>query len=474
MKSFPVSTMITLNVLRRRIGEEKWYAVPFAGSADFVQAKMRLARRALDEFAARLGAGDRPVAVYHVPGRVEVLGNHTDYAGGMVLNYASDRGFVIISAGNSSSRFRLAGAEGGHAGLDVDLNTMDTRILSPGDTRWFIYPRSVLTRFVADFGRESFRGVDAAFAGDLPPASGMSSSSTLVVATFLALNARSALDGDELFREMAGEPRELAAYLGCCENGFDYTFKGRVLKGGRGVGLFGGSQDHTAILTAKKSKLSLNRYRPVRHVRDIAPPGNMAVVVAFSGYPSGKARETQAAFNLIARRIADIPRIYNAARGTEFPHAGEMLGLPQEKVCDVLRRHAGDETPALRNRFQHFYEQNNVLIPEAVRALDRRDEASFGGAINASHESCKRCLGNISPEMDALVRCAREQGAVGASGFGAGFGGSAYAVVRREGVQSFTEKWRKSYLARCAPPREAQFFVCELAAGACEMFVDSA
>lgn len=456
--------MITLNILRERIGEERRYAALFA--PDGIAAKMRLAREALDAFIAHFGGDDRPVTVHHVPGRVEALGNHTDYAGGMVLNFASDRGFIVISAG-SASRVRLCTTQAGYAALEYDLDEKRGRAVSGGDEHWFLYPRRMIERLAANFGLGAFRGIDAALASDLPPASGMSSSSALMVAAFLALTAHADLNGSTVFAELASRPLELATYLGCCENGEDFAFGGAALKGDAGVGTFGGSQDHTAILTAKKSTLSLNRYCPARHIEDVPLPASLAIVVAFSGFPSPKTRESREAFNLIARRIAEAPRIYNAAKGTSYRYAGEMLELDEREVRKVIEK--SGEASALLDRWSHFCLQNNALIPRAAGALRRGDGAAFGEAVNASHESCKSLLRNISPEIDLLVRCAR--GALGATGFGAGFGGSAYAVARRGDAEGFMSEWRDAYLEQCAPPQEPRFFRCEPSAGAREMFM---
>jgi len=460
--------MIRLTQLREKTAEGKWYPAIFTEERDLLKSKARLARAALDAFTARFGEKDRPVIVHHVPGRVEVLGNHTDYAGGMVLNYAGDRGFIIVSAASESPRIRLAEASGEHADMELAMDTSEPRAASPGDTHWFTYPRRMAARIAANFGKERFRGIDAAFASDLPPASGMSSSSALMVMTFLALTAHADLRDNPLFASLTREPLELATYLGCCENGQDFVFHGETLKGDAGVGTFGGSQDHTAILTAKKSCLSLNRYGPACHVEDVALPHDLAFVVAFSGFPSPKTKESKEAFNRLAGNAAEIPRAYNAARGTRYKYAGQMLDVSPAEFAQAV------DNTALAERYAHFREQNTDIIPGAVKALRAGDGGAFGKIVSKSHESCKRYLRNISPEIDALARCALECGAFGASGFGAGFGGSAYAVIHRSDAKDFIQRLERAYLAQCTPPSPPIFFVCEPSAGAREMFQEGA
>ena len=463
--------MISLNVLRQRISEEKWYTAIFPRERELMQAKMRLARAALDIFISRYGNEDRAVFVQHIPGRVEVLGNHTDYAGGMVLNFAGDRGFIIISTPGEKPCLRMAEPNGARADMELSLDTLEARPASHGDAHWFIYPQRIAARIVANFGGEFFRGVDAAFESDLPPASGMSSSSALMITTFLALTAHASLRGHPLFQALIREPLALATYLGCCENGQDFAFHGETLKGDAGVGTFGGSQDHTAILTAKKSALTLNRYCPTKRVEDVPLPHDVAFVVAFSGFPSPKTQQARDAFNLLARRAAEIPRACNAARHTQYRYAGEMLNVSVAEFGKIVAN-TQSETAPLIDRYAHFHEQNAVIIPQAIKALRSGDAAAFGEIVNKSHESCKKYLRNIPPEIDRLVICARECGAFGASGFGAGFGGSAYAVVHREDAPNFIKCCLKAYAAACAPPQSPLFFICEPSAGAREMFSD--
>jgi galactokinase len=351
--------------------------------------------------------------------------------------------------------------------MELPLDTLEARATSPGEAHWFIYPRRMAARIAANFGINLSHGVDAAFESDLPPASGMSSSSALMVATFLALAAHADLKRHDVFQALVSEPLELATYLGCCENGQDFTFHGETLKGDAGVGTFGGSQDHTAILTAKQSALALNRYCPATRVEDVPLVHDFAFIVAFSGFPSPKTREARDAFNLLARRAAEIPRAYNAARNTRYRYAGEMLDVSVAEFNKAV-------TPAnipLIDRYAHFHEQNAVIIPQAVSALKSANGAALGAVVNMSHESCREYLHNISDEIDRLARCARECGAFGASGFGAGFGGSAYAVARRSDAKDFIERWEKAYRAACRPPQEPLFFVCEPSAGAGELMM---
>jgi galactokinase len=104
-----------------------------------------------------------------------------------------------------------------------------------------------------------------------------------------------------------------------------------------------------------------------------------------------------------------------------------------------------------------------VLIPDAVDALRRGDLAALGTTVDLSQLLAERMLGNQVPETAALARLARELGAVAASAFGAGFGGSVYAVVPEEQAAAFMTNWSHDYLARFPHRREsARFFETRL------------
>ncbi len=142
---------------------------------------------------ARAGAGPESCA-WRVPGRIEVLGKHTDYAGGRSLICAVDQGFVVAAAPRSDALVRVLNvADGTEVRLALDPD------LPPPPEPWMRYPATVVRRIARNFP-DARQGVDLAFLSDLPQASGMSSSSAFMVAVFLAI-----ADGNRL-SEDAGLP----------------------------------------------------------------------------------------------------------------------------------------------------------------------------------------------------------------------------------------------------------------------------
>ena len=103
--------------------------------------------------------------------------------------------------------------------------------------------------------------------------------------------------------------------------------------------------------------------------------------------------------------------------------------------------------------------EDRRYLPEAERALCRRDLRGFGRMISLSHAASRRHLGNIVPQVDFLQRSAIGLGALGASGFGAGFGGAVLAVVPADRADELVQRWQRSYVESYPEESvEARFF----------------
>jgi galactokinase len=127
-------------------------------------------------------------------------------------------------------------------------------------------------------------------------------------------------------------------------------------------------------------------------------------------------------------------------------------------VEDAVRRGAASQS--LRARLEHFVEESEIIVPAASDALARRDFAAFGALVDRSHDNADRLLGNQVRETIHLARSARELGAAAASAFGAGFGGSVWALVSAVDASDFAREWRAVYDATFPEHRaRAQVFV---------------
>jgi galactokinase len=420
--------------------------------------------RLVDYFNAQYpGNRARDVSFGFVPGRIEALGRHTDYAGGRSLVCAIERGFLFVAAPNRDAAVRLGEDSSEFPYVEFGLSSS----AAPKIGHWANYPFTMARRLARNFGSEGpLKGVDIAFASTLPVGSGMSGSSALMMMTFVAIASLNNLQSTRPFLENILDPIDLAVYLACAENGQGF----RGLKGDRGVGTFGGSEDHAAILTGKPGILSLYGFCPAS-LQDEAPwPRGWRMVVAFSGVRAEKTREALEKYNLVSRRAREAVLRYNRAFDARFTTLRQVADDAADRKgptwLDALDSPPSVQVPGLADRVRQFILEDRRLIPTAMDALHNRDLRGFGKVLTASHRASKKYLWNIVPEIDFLQRAAVRLGAAGASGFGAGFGGSIYAVVPAARAKSFMSQWREQYIARYpAHAGEASFFLTSAGPG---------
>jgi galactokinase len=472
--------MLSIDLLRTRIRDDHWFARAFGADARVIAAKRSLCERVLESFERSFpSASGRAVAVCFVPGRVEVFGKHTDYAGGHSLLAAVDRGFVCISALNGADQVRMVENDPRFGRCEFALSPF----IEPKTGHWSNYPMTMTRRLAGNFSSPAassaahtrLEGVDVAFGCDLPIAAGMSGSSALMIMTFFAIALPNRLMERPHFQRNIRDGLDLAMYLACAENG--QTF--RDLVGGGGVGTFGGSEDHTQILNGKPGVLSLFQFCPTQLRGEIVFPSDLSLAIAYSGVAAEKTGAAMNQYNLASRRARMAVAQYNRVFGANHqllrdlidehgPRIDTKLSLIETALASAVHQPELD----LPGRFRQFYEEDRQIIPAAVQALEKREYDSVGKITDRSHELSRIHLRNIIPEIDALQRSARELGAVAASGFGAGFGGSAYAFVRKESEAEFIRAWQDRY-ARQFPERSAtaQFFLAAPSGSAGELFV---
>ena len=384
---------------------------------------------------------------WFVPGRLEVLGKHTDYAGGRSLLCAAERGIVFAAVPRNDARVRIVDAV---SGADLDFTIAPT-LRSPAG-HWANYPTTVARRVARNFPGP-LNGADIAFASDLPPAAGMSSSSALVVGFFTVLADINQLERRHEYRASIHSLEELAAYLGTVENGRSFG----SLAGDAGVGTAGGSEDHTAILCCRAGALSQYAFSPIRHERTIRLPAGWTFAIGVSGVVADKNAAAQEAYNRAARAVDAILHAWRAATGRNDVWLADALASApdaMERLREVLRGLGPPRADALLARLEQFWAESTEIIPEAGDCLARGDVEGVGVLVDRSQRGAERWLGNQVPETVALARGARKLGAAAACAFGAGFGGSVWALVKTATADDFVERWAREY--RTAFPARAQ------------------
>ncbi|MDO8835315.1 MAG: galactokinase family protein [Vicinamibacterales bacterium] len=397
---------------------------------------------AFDRCNRLLGGGGEVLQVF-VPGRIEVLGKHTDYAGGRSLLCAVERGFAIAARPRRDDAVTVTAAETGES-----FTCRMDPALEPRLGHWSNYPATVVRRIARNFPGAG-TGADVVFSSDLPPAAGMSSSSALMIGVLAALAAVNRLTESPEYQSAIEVPLDLAGYAATIENG--RTF--RTLPGDRGVGTFGGSEDHTAILSCQAGRLARYAFAPVRCEGDVALPEPWVFVVASSGIVAEKTGAARELYNRASRLAGDVLQAWNRATGRADQTLEEAVSSApgaREHLLEVLGAVTGGEWDrgTLVNRARQFCLESLDLVPAAMAALAAGDLAAFGDTVDRSQQAAEAWLGNQVPETVFLAASARACGAVAASAFGAGFGGSVWAMVRRTDAPAFAGAWGAAYRAR--------------------------
>ena len=369
--------------------------------------------------------GCTPATAWWIPGRIEILGKHTDYGGGEVLTCATDCGLVVVGAPDATPLIRV---RSGAAEVVLDLQGSTTSA-APGTAAWAIYVATVVRRLARNFpGR--LRGARLAIASDLPPAAGLSSSSALLTGLLLALADLAGLVHD------ADWPTDLAAWAASVENGSDFP----GLPGAIGVGTRGGAMDHTAIVGSCSGAITHWTLAPTRRLGDLPLPDDTSLLIAVSGVIAEKTGAAMMAYNGVADAAHDCLAAWNRSRGrSDATLAAAVLAGATPTALSDLR---------LARRLEHFRLESTQLVPAAAAALATGDIQAFTAAAAASQDAAERLLGNQVPETSALARLAPMHGALAASAFGAGFGGAVWALCRDGEAAEISRNWLAAYQER--------------------------
>jgi galactokinase len=336
---------------------------------------------AAELFADRFGAD--PEGVWYAPGRVNLIGEHTDYNGGFALPFAISAGVCVAAGQRPGGELALVSRQGGGTVVPVPLAG-----LAPGSVPgWAAYPAGAAWALLAA-GHE-LAGANLAVDADLALGAGLSSSAALECAALLALTD---LSGLPLART------ELAAAGTRAENEF--------------VGVPTGVMDQMVVLLARPAHALLLDCRAVAatHVPfDVAAAGFCVLVI------DTRARHQLTDGGYASRRGA----CADAAR------ALGVRSLREVRDIDELHR-LGDAL--LRRRARHVVTEN-LRVLEATDLLLEQECAAVGPLLTASHASLRDDFEVSWPEADVAVAMACEAGAVGARMTGGGFGGSVIALI---------------------------------------------
>ena len=318
----------------------------------------------------RRWAGREPAEVWSAPGRVNLIGEHTDYNGGFVLPFAIDRTTTVAVAPRTDGQLRCR-----------SLQVAD-------DTGWTRYVDGVIRALAAEAGVQ-VQGADLLVQSDLPTGAGLSSSAALEMAAAAAL---AAMAGAEL------EGRQLAAVAFRAETEF--------------VGVPVGVMDQTVVARAQADHVLFldTRSLEVEHVPFDPAAEGVSVVVVDSG---------------VRHQVGDGRY---AARRRECEAAAAALGVQQLRDATLEQVEGTPMDDTLRRRARHVVTEDTRVL-QTVEQLRRGLLSGIGGILLASHASLRDDFDVSCAELDAIVETAMDKGALGARMTGAGFGGSALALV---------------------------------------------
>lgn len=417
-----------------------------------VTAENAVLGRCIDALIER-GHSRDSIRMLFVPGRIELLGKHTDYCGGRSVTCAIDRGIHVAFVENNAPKI---------AAIALDLDDERTFDFSPtidAAAGWANYPTSVARRLARNFAGP-LRGATFAFSSTLPQAAGMSSSSALIIATYLVLDALNQFAARASADGIINTPFELAEYLGTLENGQTY----RSLVGDRGVGTFGGSEDHTAITLGRAGRFGVYGYSPTRLEREVIMPRGYVLAVASSGIAAEKTGTARERYNRISLLCRQMVELWNRRESTKHPTLAGIVRQDEQataRLREMIDRDgpSRNEAAAMSRRLDHFLAESERLIPAAMDALAAGDLDGFGRSVDESQRLAESHLGNQIPETILLAESARGLGAIAASSFGAGFGGSVWAMIDEDRAPAFLDAWQGRYAATTAAAKQAVFFL---------------
>ena len=405
-----------------------------------VESKIKLFKKSAEKLSNVDISGKTSAKGYFVPGRIEVLGKHTDYAGGSSITSAVDRGFCLVFTEREDKIVRICNVLDNE---DVEL-PLNTEIKNKNE-HWSHYTATVIKRVVRNFGN-NLHGCDIAFASDLPIAAGMSSSSAMVISIFLAIAKRNHLFRTDKYEDYINNNIDLSQYMACIENG--RTFKG--LEGSKGVGTFGGSEDHTAILNCQSDHLTQFSYCPIKYQKKMKLPEKYTFVIISSGVHAKKTGNALAKYNQASRLAKKITDVWVKKTNFDDNNLFDILNRSETSLVKIKKYISNEEnleynSQYLLDRLEQFYKENFQIIPKSIRAISNKNFGKFGELVDRSQSLATYKLKNQVPETEYLSRESRKLGAVAASSFGAGFGGSVWALVDRNDAEDFIQKLSRNY-----------------------------
>jgi galactokinase len=378
------------------------------------------------QFVETFGGTAESITAFFAPGRVNLIGEHTDYNGGYVFPAALTFGTTMLVRPREDGKLGLSSL---NFPGKVKHFSMSELVYDEADD-WMNYPKG-MTAFLQQEGYAIKRGYDVLYYGEIPNGSGLSSSASIEVVTGYALLA---MEGHEPIDTV-----KLSLLAQKVENRF--------------VGVNCGIMDQFAVANGKQNHAILLMCDTLEY--DLVPfnSGVYKLVISNTNKRRGlvdseyNARRSQCeqAVTLLQARIPGLRLL------------GELTLAAFEANEDAI----ADEV--VRKRARHVVEEID-RVKRAVEALKQDDLVSFGVLMNGSHNSLRDLYEVSCKELDVLVEEARAiDGTLGSRMTGAGFGGCTVSLVREDAIETFKVQVGANYKERTG--LEAAFYVADIGDG---------
>ena len=367
------------------------------------------------------------VETFFSPGRVNLIGEHTDYNGGFVFPCALDFGTYAVVKKREDKIFRMYSKNFKNLGI-IEFN-LDNLVYDKKDD-WANYPKGVIKTFL-DRNYKIDTGFDVLFFGNIPNGAGLSSSASIEVLTAIILKDLFKLDVNMI---------EMVKICQATENNF--------------IGVNCGIMDQFAVGMGKKDNAILLDCNTLKYEYVPVKLKNMSIVIANTNKKRGLA---DSKYNARRADCQEAVKTLNK-NGVNIKYLGELTVAEFEKV-----KHFLTNEDQLKRATHAVTENERAKI--AVEFLKKDDIAEFGRLMNKSHISLRDDYEVTGSELDSLVEAAwEEKGTVGSRMTGAGFGGCTVSIVENDYVDSFIKNVGKKYKEKTG--LEASFYIANIGDGA--------
>lgn len=364
-----------------------------------------------EEFIKRFGEGEKPLRVFKSPGRVNLIGEHTDYNGGLVFPAAICLETTIVVRERDDKLIKLAATD-----LDVLVEADIDKLDEYKDIPWGNYQLGIASELMRD-GYE-ITGCEMLFDDTVPHGGGLSSSAAIEVATALTLAT--------LANEKMGKNEEVdMVYMALIGQRAERNY----------IGVSCGIMDQFASAMGKENHAVMLDCNTLEYKHVPLNLKDESIVIANT---NKKRSLITSKYN---ERCQECQKALEALK-TRLPNAEALCKISVE---DFEKHKNVIEDEVVRRRAQHAIYENGRVI-ESVKALNDGDIGKFGALMNASHDSLRDLYEVTGEELDTLVNAARKnKGCIGSRMTGAGFGGCTVSIVKNEFIEDFKEQVGKEY-----------------------------